>query len=356
VRLAWIIDGDIGQPTGGYIYDRLVVEGLRAHGDEVTVLGIDAAHLVSPSDGERLGTRTIDTRPDAVVGDALCIAQLGPAFEWLAGKVPRVLLVHHFMSWEVDRRGRDALRVQERRAVMASDGLVVTSGATAARLGAEYPRRAIDIAPPGADRLPRYSPTRNADGGVELLFVGSLIARKGLPMLFDALERVADPRLSLHLVGDPGREPRHARGLAARVAMSPVLRTSVTAFGVVDDDVLARHMARAQALVLPSSLEGYGMVLAEALWAGLAVIAARQPARSAGLEGHGAALVFDDQRGLVDALARLAGDAPLRQAMQQAAGAAVLPRWHDGVQAFRAAVRRLTTSKAARGPDRACGP
>ena len=127
MRIAWFAYGDLAQPTGGYVYDRLVVGGLRARGDAVDV--------VDPRGGERLSERV-----EVVVGDALCAPELGPLFEGAPASMVRVLLVHHFASWELDRPDADAdtqaktLPAIEARAVRASDRLVVTGLATRDRL------------------------------------------------------------------------------------------------------------------------------------------------------------------------------------------------------------------------------
>jgi glycosyltransferase involved in cell wall biosynthesis len=357
VRVAWVIHGDLDQRTGGYIYDRLVIEGLRAHGDEVIVLSEwEAGRPHRAEESDRIVAPIVEARVDTVIGDALWVEQLGPAFERLRGKAARVLLVHHLTSWEVECALPEALRAREKRAVMASDGLLATSSLTAGRIRVEYRDRAVDVVRPGADRLHRYPRVARPDGRVKLLFVGSLIARKNLLSLLDAMERLDDPRLSLTLIGDQTREPEHARILAARVALSPVLRPTVIALGTVDDDALARHMAQAQALVLSSSVEGYGMVLAEALRAGLPALVSRPSALASGLEMSEAVIVFDDTSDLVRALGRFVSDPALRLAMQRSAEAAVLPRWQETILRFREALLRITSPSARRASDRARVP
>ena len=39
-RIAWVVYGSLEQVSGGYIYDRLIVEQLRALGDSVTVISL----------------------------------------------------------------------------------------------------------------------------------------------------------------------------------------------------------------------------------------------------------------------------------------------------------------------------
>ena len=67
-RIAWIIYGALDQVSGGYIYDRLVVEQLRELGDSVTVISL------SPGAPELPRLTTADF--DVLVGDELCFREL----------------------------------------------------------------------------------------------------------------------------------------------------------------------------------------------------------------------------------------------------------------------------------------
>jgi glycosyltransferase involved in cell wall biosynthesis len=345
LRVCWAAYGDLGQPTGGYVYDRLVVSGLRARGDDVTLadLACEPSRLPAAADGGAF---------DAVVGDALCVRELGPIFEGTSRGVARVLLVHHLTSWEVEHTDDVLLRAVEARAIAASDRLVVTGDATGARLAAEHPGRAIDVILPGADRLVRLPHAPDDRGRARLVFIGSLIARKRVPLLLDAIEEASDPRLALTLVGDADRDPEHAAAVRARVEASRVLRAAVRFAGIADEAALSRVLSESDALVLPSSLEGYGMVLTEALHAGVPVFVSRPTAIAAGLVGSPAAVVCDDAKGLAALLRRFAGDGAMRAALRAAAEAAVWPRWSDTVRAFGEALGRARAAVAqeTRGP------
>ena len=339
MHIAWIVYGELAQATGGYIYDRLIVEGLRAHGVEV--------EIVDPR-----ATTVACQRADVVLGDALCVREIGPLFDRLEGLAPRVLLVHHLPSWEIERTDREEMRGQEARALAGSDHAIATSDVTRERLVGEGlagrpASLSVDVVEPGADRLPRLARAPGAGGRVELLFVGSLVARKRVSLLLDALESLPAPLPGLTLLGDAGREPEYARAIAERVEGSDALRSCVTIAGVAGDGALARWLSRADALVLPSSLEGYGMVLTEALHAGLPVIAARPAAIAAAIADHGAVLVFDDGHDLAQVLRRFVAEPTLREAMRSEAMAAELPTWAGAVDAFRRllvdARRRVTT-------------
>src|SRR5258708_11836725 len=260
MRIAWIVYGALEQRTGGYIYDATIVDRLRAGGDWVEVVSIAAG-----SDPAELTHKLIDGRYDAIVGDALAARELGKALPKCEGRGARLLLVHHLTSWEYEVPNAQALREAEACAIAASDRLVATSAWTASRLRTEYGRSA-GVVVPGSDRLDRIERRRGADGRTILLFVGSIVPRKRLALLLDAVDR-ASPTLELRVIGDPMRDSGHASSIRDCLERRPALRKRVTMLGLVDDRTLARELALSDALVLPSSLEGYGIVLSEALHA-----------------------------------------------------------------------------------------
>ena len=132
MRIAWVIYGALEQMTGGYLYDREIVRGLRAMDHDVLVWSLpDTARTEAVRaliDAVQAG------RFDVCVGDELCFRELGPTFEALAGGPVRVLLVHHLARWEgCGERDRAA----EERAIAAADTVVVTSTTSARRLADE---------------------------------------------------------------------------------------------------------------------------------------------------------------------------------------------------------------------------
>lgn len=344
MRVAWVIYGALDQATGGYIYDRLVIERLRARGDEVRVIELDPAPRSRLFSALDLAARVARSGPDVVVGDELCHSELAVAFPLLARRVPRALLVHHLRAWELRPGPQRALvLLAERVAIRSSDAVLATSRATADRLRRELNVSRVDIAEPGADRLevrPRVIP---ADPDrVRLVFVGSLIPRKRVLELLSALDRARDPRLELSLIGDPTRDLAYAARVRSAVSASPFLRERVRFRNLLSDAELAGALAEADALVLPSSLEGYGMVLTEAIHTGVPVLAARVGAVSDVVRGDAEARLFDTELELTDLLRRFAAAPDLRASMRAAAEARApsLPTWHAAAAAARASLSR----------------
>jgi phosphatidyl-myo-inositol alpha-mannosyltransferase len=103
-----------------------------------------------------------------------------------------------------------------------------------------------------------------------ILFVGAMVQRKGLPHLIEAFMRLRQRRrdVDLWVVGD-GPDSRRIRRL-----VPDRLRRHVRFFGFVPRHALVRFYAEADVFCAPSlGQESFGMVLLEAMAAGLPVVA-----------------------------------------------------------------------------------
>lgn len=173
----------------------------------------------------------------------------------------------------------------------------------------------IDIVPHGV--APEFLEARPAQvRGAGVLFCGSWSDVKGVPYLTAAWSRV--------LVKRPGQLTVLGGGVPAEVikaAFAPEARASVTVIDRVAEAQVRHQYRRHDLLVLPSTYEGFGMVVLEAMSQGLPVIATPV--------GCVPSLVRDDECGLIvprrdpDALAaaivRLLADAGLRERLASAA-------------------------------------
>jgi len=345
MRIAWVLYGSLEQRTGGTIYDAEVVRGLERAGEDVQVVSLDEA-----ASEDALAERLRAIAPEVIVGDELCFRQLAAAYQSLGreSKPPplRVLLVHHLTAWETELAPevRRAALSAEKEAIDASDRIVATSRTTRERLLAEgAPRVDIDVVLPGADRLTR-EPTREREQGEEVrfAFVGSIVPRKRVLELVRAFAGGAHESGRLTLVGSTTRDDAYVgevRDAIARLGLGGrVLMT-----GEVDETGVSRALADADVLVMPSSLEGYGIAATEAIYAGVPVIAARAQGLGEALAPcPDGAMFADDEAALAAALARFATDAPLRAVMIAAARAAAprMPTWAACAEQFRRCLGR----------------
>jgi poly(glycerol-phosphate) alpha-glucosyltransferase len=108
-----------------------------------------------------------------------------------------------------------------------------------------------------------------SDGDIVFLFCGQMIARKGLDILLNAF-RELESNARLLLVG------REAE-LSVLLAPLPVaVRDRITYAGFQPPEELPRFFAKADVFVLPSRYDGWGVVVNQALGAGLPILCSDQ--------------------------------------------------------------------------------
>lgn len=140
-----------------------------------------------------------------------------------------------------------------------------------------------------------------------VLFAGRDFFRKGLPVLLDAWKHVClnHPGARLFVAG---REYAHGRTFAKVFAR----QKSITLLGDVPRNKLIELMRNVRAVVLPSWVESFGMVLIEAMAAGAVAIGSDTGGiREALCGGPGGILVKPgDSRALASAILRCLDDDP----------------------------------------------
>lgn len=204
----------------------------------------------------------------------------------------------------------------ERLAVTLPDRIICPSRTTGERMRRELGyRRPIFLLPNGVD-MRQAGAVLPADRPVDVIFTGRLIAEKNVDLLLRALGRLTGehPPVRGLVVGD-GPERHRLERLRSELGLTD----SVTFTGYLpgSGDVLAA-MKAARVLVLPSTREGFGMVVLEANACGLPVITVRSPGNAASeliREGHNGWVVPADVDALAAAVRRaLSLPAPARVA------------------------------------------
>ena len=195
-----------------------------------------------------------------------------------------------------------------------ADAVVALSAAAAGELARDYGARVAAVVPNGVRVAPQ--PERAPAGGV-VLFVGRLRTRKAVAVLLEAMVRVraAVPGARLVLVGDG--EQRAA--LAAQAAALGIAG-AVEFAGALPRGAAQEWLRRADVLCLPSTYEGFPMVILEAMEAGLPVVAtAVAGVPEAVRPGETGLLVEpEDAEGLGAALVAILADPARARAMGEA--------------------------------------
>jgi glycosyltransferase involved in cell wall biosynthesis len=339
--LAFAAPGALTTPTGGFIYDRRIVAGLRALDWRIDVLDLgDGFPFPSAAARSQACARLAALPPDQpVVIDGLALGVLPEAAAQLSALIA---LVHHPLALESGLSTSDATALQacEAEALAGARRVIVTSPSTARLVVSDYgvPAERVKIVRPGNDRA---APARvHSEGPIELLAVGAVGPRKGYDVLLAAVAMLLDLPWRLTIVGDLGRDADTTARLRADIARFH-LADRVALTGAVPADRLEALYAGSDIFVLASRFEGYGMAFTEAIAHGLPVIGTMGGAIPETVPAEASLLTPpDDIEAFSAAVRRLIEDSAERSRL--AAGAreasAALPTWEQAAELFSRAV------------------
>ena len=359
-----VVPGRLDARTGGSIYDRRMVEGLRRRGWQMDVLELDASFpYPTPAALEQAARALAAVRAGTIaIVDSLAFGAMPDLVARESSRLPLVALVHLPLPATpgLDRDAAARFEEGERRAFRLA-ALVVVTGKAALPLMARHelaPDRVV-IVEPGTDRAPLAHGSRADQSDVvsdvvsglsrtrslELLSVATLNPGKGHARLLTALSAVPHRAWRLTCAGSLTRHPATADRVRAAVKQLG-LEDRVSFVGDLDGPALAECYASADVFVLATQQETYGMAVAEALARGLPVVATMTGAIPE-LVGNTAGLLVpvNDTPALVDALSRVLGDAGLRARLAGGARRVRdrLPTWDEASGRMAAALDSLPT-------------
>jgi glycosyltransferase involved in cell wall biosynthesis len=284
MRIGLVIYGRLDTLTGGYLYDRFLVEALRGRGHRVDVISLALKPYPLRLLDNLFWRRTL--RPaagnwDLMLQDALCHPSLVLSNRRIRarGRPSIVAVVHQVLCRQPrDRLLNCAFGGVEKAYLRTLDGALFASRFTrdGARelIGREIP---MEVVPPAGDRLGRLQSDRallersRQAGPLKLLFVGNLSPVKGLHRLLQSLSRQPFAEWRLTVAGSLTTHrsyTRRIRGLIARRG----LESQVHLAGAVNAERLRSLYMSSQLFVMPFAHEGFGIAALEAMAFGLPVI------------------------------------------------------------------------------------
>ncbi len=353
-QLVFVYPGDLSAPTGGYVYNRHIIHGLKDLGWELELISLGGGYPFPTAD-------QVDQARTALLGcakgvpiviDGLALGALPELAAELAKRHPVIALIHHPLAFEsgLSEAQKIALQHSESDALKHVSRVIANSPATARDLSQYYgvSQDMIEIVMPGAERTHRLKAKVHSEGsssnGVRLLSVGSIIPRKGFDCLMEALHSLADLPWILSIVGDTSRNRFAYEQLLSDIDRFHFV-DRVRVLGAISDGELERLYASADVFVLASHFEGYGMVFAEAMAHGLPIVATTGGAIPDTVPHEGGILVEPgDADAFGAALRDLIHDASRRTRLSSGAleVAARLPTWDQSIQQFADIVRRAS--------------
>jgi glycosyltransferase involved in cell wall biosynthesis len=247
----------------------------------------------------------------------------------LVTRVPRVVALHDVSfaarpEWFSPREGFRR-RFLARRAVAAAAAVVTISTFSKSeivRLFGAPPSR-VHVIPPGVDAP--CPPGSDHPRESIVLYVGSIFARRRIPDLVAAFNRLATRRadVTLHLVGDNrSHPPEDIAGLIAASAGAARIRW----YRYAPEHELRQLYARARAFAFLSEYEGLGLTPLEALTAGVPSVLLDTPVAREACGDSALYVPAGDTEGTAAALERLLYDPDTRSQLLGAAPA-VLARY-----------------------------
>ena len=274
MKIGLIIYGSLDTLSGGYLYDRKLVDYLRSRGDTVEVISLPwrnyPAHL---TDNFRF---RLPSHLDVLIQDELNHPSLIFANQ---GKhpYPIVSLVHHLRCSELRPKWQNAFyRLVEKQYLQSVDGFIFNSQTTKSVVhGLLVNVKPSVVAYPPTDRfgeaISENEIIERATGEVlRILFLGNVIERKGLHTLLKAVS-IQPSAFRVDIVGSLDSESDYAKKMQGFITANN-LSSFIFLHGPLDNEPLIEKLRQAHVLAVPSSYEGFGIVYLEGMCFGLPAI------------------------------------------------------------------------------------
>jgi glycosyltransferase involved in cell wall biosynthesis len=343
MKLGLLIYGSLETLSGGYLYDRKLVEYLRTQGDTVEIISLPwrnyAAHL---TDNFRF---RLPPGLDLLIQDELNHPSLLSANR-RPHHYPIISLIHHLRCSEQRPAWQNWFyRLAEKRYLESVDGFIFNSQTTRGVVN-----RLIEngkpnmVAYPPTDRFGQgmteseIEARAKGPGPLRILFLGNVIHRKGLHALLEAVSSQS-PAFSLDVVGSLMVDPAYARAVQEKATIRG-LGSTVHFHDALDNEELIEKLKSAQVLVVPSSYEGFGIVYLEGMAFGLPAIGTTAGGASEIIaDGETGYIVPPGDAGiLAERLSSLANDRALlaRLAVKALERYRLQPSWKETAETIRA--------------------
>lgn len=287
MKVGLIVYGSLEVISGGNLYDQQLVDHLRRSGADVEIFSLKQGTYLQNLMGnarQQLVKQIEDAQIDVLLQDELC----HPSLAWLNRRLkaklssPIVSIVHHLRTQEAHPvwLNQSIYRIVEQQYLDSVDAFVFNSETTQATVKAlSTQQRPSVIAYPCGDRFGAYGLSTkqiqsraHEPGPLRLLFLGSIIKRKGLHVLIEALAQLRGNTVSLTIAGNKSAQPRYTQQMRKMVSQHQ-LDTVVSWAGTLLEEQVAQALASHHMLVMPSEYEGFGIAYLEGMAFGLPAIA-----------------------------------------------------------------------------------
>jgi glycosyltransferase involved in cell wall biosynthesis len=331
------VDAETGF-SGGEVQVFLLMEGLAKRGHESVLLCPPGSRAEGEARTRGIPTRAVRMASDLDLGAVPVLKRELEALKpdlvhlhtaratWLGGLAAKLARIPAITTRRMDKPLRRGWRQRLVYGSLVARAVAISPAVEAALREGGVPAEKLSTISSSVDpkafdpaagmRLRKAHET--GDGAVVVLALASLVRRKGLDVLLEAVARIRDLDLVLWIAGD-GPERATLEAQTDRLGLAPRVRF----LGRRDD--APDLVAACDVFVLPSRREGLGVAALEAMAAGKPVVASRVGGLGETvLDGLTGLLVEpEDARGLARAIEQVARDPELRQRLGAAGRARI---------------------------------
>jgi glycosyltransferase involved in cell wall biosynthesis len=292
MRIGLMIYGRLDTLTGGWIYDRLLVDYLQEQGHTIEIISLKQHHYIrnlADNFSRRLYRRLRNHDYELLLQDGL----MHPSVMDLNRRLKHrrncllVSIVHQVLCRQPLKHYQQLFyQTVERRYFKSVDGFIFNSQTTRANVETLIDRQcSAVVAYPGGDRLGWLEADAAVDsrarraGPLQLIFVGNLTPNKGVLPLIAGLSRLPQKSWRLAIIGSLTMHPAYVKKVRALIARRG-LEDRIDIPGPLDGEDLAGRLSASHVFVLPFSCEGFGIACLEAMAWGLPVIGSTHGALS----------------------------------------------------------------------------
>ena len=283
----------------------------------------------------------------------VCIENMTPypTLSIIAAKlfgIPIVAVQHEFHGWESFEAydpltGCIQIVVQNILRILEYDLVIVPTTYTKDRFS-EYgiPPGRIRVIPNGINAEKYRKPTMIKDDH-RLISIGRLTRRKGHDVVIRAFARISEevPKAKLDILGTGPDKER-----LTRLAQELNVDDTVTFHGYVPEEEKIERLNRASVFIFGSRQEGFGLVLLEAMAAGVPIVATHLPVYGDLISDsrHGYLVPQEDHTGLAERVVELLNDRTARAEMGETGSEqANTLSWDSTAQDTEAALRGVVS-------------
>ncbi len=307
MKVGFAIYDNLENYSGSSLYMRKLVEFFHVQGDQVTMVTMPIQNYFFRLSNEYINSfldRFYEYDFDFLILDELT----HPSLDWMNRRLikptpyPVISMIHQLRTSEPHPKYiKWIYRQVEKKYILSVDGFIYNSQATKRAVEAVAGKKLKGVvAFPSGDRLPHqlgvHQIVQRAHNDIlNIIFVGSIIPRKGLHILIEALAKIENKNWFLNIVGNMRLEPAYAQDIM-RFVETHELTKQIKFHGKLSDEKLEILLNQSHILVVPSTYEGFGIVYLEAMGFGVVPIGTKAGgAREIIFSGQDGYLISTDQ-------------------------------------------------------------